>query len=66
MSSKSLKKSRNYKMFDDFGQALDKHASIVAGIGQIYADSDRHWKNIRRYRWELDIYKPIVRRIGQI
>ena len=21
----------------------------MTGIGQIYADSDRHWKNVRRY-----------------
>ena len=47
MSSNSLKNSRNYNVFGDFGQALDKYAPIVTGIGQIYADSDRHWTDIR-------------------
>ena len=48
MNSKSLKNITNYMVFDDFGQALDKYVPIVTGIGQIYADSDMHWINIRR------------------
>ena len=47
MSSKSLKYIWNYNVFGDFGQALDKYAPIVTGIGQIHADGDRHWTNIR-------------------
>ena len=48
MNSKSLKNIRNYYVFGDFGQAFDKYGPIVTGIGQIYADSDRLWTNIRR------------------
>ena len=47
MSSKSLKIIWNYTVFGDFGQALDKYATIVTGIGQIYAASDRNSTNIR-------------------
>ena len=39
----------NYNVFGDFGQALNKHGPIVTGIGQMYANSDGQWTNIRRY-----------------
>ena len=55
MNSKSLKNIRNYIVFGDFGQALNKDTPIVTGIGQIYADSDRHWTNIRRERQAMDM-----------
>jgi hypothetical protein len=29
-------------------RAMDKYTPIVTGSGQIYADSDRQWTNIRR------------------
>ena len=35
MNSKLLKNIKNYKVFGDFGQALDKYGPIGTGIGQI-------------------------------
>ena len=44
----TVEKHENYNVFGGFGQALDTYTPIVMGIGQIYADSDRHWTYIRR------------------
>ena len=60
MSSKSLKNIMNYKVFGDFGQALNKYGPIVTGIGQIYADSDKHWTNIRDSSSQWILYKYIT------